>query len=358
MTYTSSGFQFSDTAATVLTGSPARVAGETVSGSPYATGQGTLTASSNYMIQFTGSTLTITPATPALTVISLGGTYTGAPIAAAESVTGVGGAATPNLEGVTPTLAYYAGSGTSGLDLGSAAPSAAGTYTVVARFPGSADYAAAESKPVTFVIAPAAATITLTSPSSSPIYGQAVTFVATVSSVGGAPAGTVTFADGIIALATVPLNASGQAALTISTLSLGSHAITATYNGGADFLGVKSGTTAESVSPAATTIVLEPHAVLKRKKVLKAVELTATIEPVAPGGGVPTGTVAFEFLTKRRNKVKVTTLGTAAMSGGAATLTFKPNKLLNKPLTIVYSGDPEFLASTMSPPKLTKKAML
>jgi len=69
---------------------------------------------------------------------------------------------------------------------------------------------------------------------------------------------------------------------------------------------------------------------------------------------VPTGTVTFEFLTKRRNKVKVTTLGTAALSGGAATLTFKPNKVLNEPLTIIYSGDPNFLASMMSPPKLTK----
>ena len=146
--------------------------------------------------------------------------------------------------------------------------------------------------------------------------------------------------------------------MTISTLSLGSHVITATYDGDADSLGVKSRTTAESISQSATAIVLVPHAVLKGMNKLSAVGLTAKVEPVAPGGGVPTGTVAFEFLTKRRNKVKVTTLGTAAMSGGAATLTFKPNKVLNKPLTIVYSGDPEFLASTMSPPKLTKQAMM
>ena len=135
LAYSSSGFQFSDTGATVLTGSPARVAGETVSGGPYAITQGTL-AASNYAIHFTGSTLTVTPATPALTVSDLGGTYTSAPIAATATVTGVGGTATPDLEGVTPTLTYYTGSGTSGMELGSAAPSGAGTYTVVARFPG------------------------------------------------------------------------------------------------------------------------------------------------------------------------------------------------------------------------------
>ena len=134
-----------------------------------------------------------------------------------------------------------------------------------------------------------------------------------MNSAGGTPGGTVTFADGTTPLATVPLDGSGQAALTISTLSLGSHAITATYNGGTDSLGVKSGTAAESVSPAATAIVLVPHAVLKGKKTRGRSSLTAEIEPVVPGGGVPTGQVTFEFVTKHRKKVKVKTLGTAAL---------------------------------------------
>jgi len=271
-------------------------------------------------------------------------------------VTGVGGKATPDLQGLTPALTYYAGTGTAGADLGSTAPSATGTYTVVARFSGSADYAAAVSQPATFAIAPARATITLSSSSGSPVYGQAVTFVATVNSA-GAPGGTVTFADGTTPLATVPLDDSGQAALTISTRSLGSHAITATYNGGTDSLGVKSGTAAESVSRSATAIVLVPHAVLKGKKNLRAVGLTAEIEPVAPGRGVPTGQVTFEFVKKHRKKVTVKTLGTAELSGGEATLTFKPNQVLKKPLTIVYSGDPDFLASMMSPPRLTKSGL-
>jgi hypothetical protein len=262
LAYTAGGFQFADTAALVLSGHLSRAAGETVAGGPYTITQGTLAANGNYTIQFTGSTLTITPATPAVTVTDPGGTYTGAPIAATATVTGSGGTATSDLEGVTPTLTYYAGSATSGTNLGSTAPSAAGTYTVVARFPGSPDFAAAQSQPATFTIAPAGA-----------------------------------------------------------------------------------------------TIVLEPRAVLKGKKVLERVELTATIDPMSPGGGVPTGTVTFEFLTKRRNKVKVTKLGTAPLSGGEATLTFKPNQVLKKPLTIVYSGDPDFLASTMSLPKLTKSAV-
>jgi hypothetical protein len=67
--------------------------------------------------------------------------------------------------------------------------------------------------------------------------------------------------------------------------------------------------------------------------------------------------VTFEFLTKHGKKVKATPLGTADLSGGSATLTFKPTKVLNQPLEVVYSGDPDFLPDTMSPPKLTKFAV-
>ncbi len=73
-----------------------------------------------------------------------------------------------------------------------------------------------------------------------------------------------------------------------------------------------------------------------------------------PGAGVPTGQATFEFVTKHRQNLAVKTLGTEELSRGEVTLTFKPNQVLKKPLTIVYSGDPDFLASMMIPPKLTK----
>ena len=67
LAYAASGYQFSDDGATVLTGGLTRAAGETVDGGPYAIAQGTLSANDNYMIVFTGNTLTITPATLAVT---------------------------------------------------------------------------------------------------------------------------------------------------------------------------------------------------------------------------------------------------------------------------------------------------
>ena len=68
LTYLATGFQFSDTASTVLTGSLTRTAGEHVSGSPYAITQGNLAANADYIISFTGNVLTITPAPLTVTV--------------------------------------------------------------------------------------------------------------------------------------------------------------------------------------------------------------------------------------------------------------------------------------------------
>jgi hypothetical protein len=79
--------------------------------------------------------------------------------------------------------------------------------------------------------------------------------------------------------------------------------------------------------------------------------------PVPPGGGVPTGMVTFESLVKHERKVKVKTLGAAALSGSEATLTVKPNAMLNKPIMIIYSGDPAYRASTLSTPQLTPKGL-
>ena len=63
LTYVATGFQFSDNEASVLTGGLTRAAGEQVAGGPYAISQGTLAANSDYTISFTGTSLTITPAT-------------------------------------------------------------------------------------------------------------------------------------------------------------------------------------------------------------------------------------------------------------------------------------------------------
>lgn len=207
------------------------------------------------------------------------------------------------------------------------------------------------SAPVTFTIGQGAATLNLASSGGSALYGQSIGFTASVAAGAGTPGGTVTFFDGTTPLATVPLDGSGTATFTTAALSSGSHSITATYSGDADFLGVRSAASSVTVAQAGTEVVVIQNSVFKRKK-LMSVRLTAEIKRSAPGGGVPTGEVTFELVTKTKKKVKVTKLGTVAVSGGTATVTLKANTVLKQAITIVYSGDANDRASTLIMPKL------
>ncbi len=78
-------------------------------------------------------------------------------------------------------------------------------------------------------------TTALVSSATPSVFGQNVTFTATVAPVppgSGTPIGTVTFRDGATTLGTGSL-AAGQATFTTSALSVGNHTITAEYGGNA-----------------------------------------------------------------------------------------------------------------------------
>ena len=128
--------------------------------------QGTLSAA-NYTFAFAAGTLTVTPAMPTVGVTD-GGMYNGTAFTAAATVAGVNGAAAGSLEGVAPTRTYYTGSNASGTAL-PGAPTDVGTYTVVASFAGSTDYAAASAS-ASFTITPAH--LAVTANAASKTYGQ------------------------------------------------------------------------------------------------------------------------------------------------------------------------------------------
>jgi hypothetical protein len=74
-----------------------------------------------------------------------------------------------------------------------------------------------------------------------------VTFAAKVTSPTTIPTGTVTFMDGSTALATVTL-AGGKAAYNTSTLTSGSHNMTAVYNGTPNITGSTSPSLVQTVN--------------------------------------------------------------------------------------------------------------
>ena len=170
---------------------------------------------------------------------------------------------------------------------------------------------------------------------------------ATVSaSAGVTPTGTVMFFDGGTDLGIVALNGSGDATLTTSSLALGANSITASYSGDSNDMSASSAQAATvSVAQAATQVVLIPMGPLPGRKV----GLEAEIQPLAPGAGVPTGTVKFE-LTRKKFVI-------GPLSGGMFTLTTKLARVRNKTITILYSGDPDFLASTLTT-KITKSSLV
>jgi Bacterial Ig-like domain (group 3)/Pro-kumamolisin, activation domain len=225
---------------------------------------------------------------------------------------------------------------------------AVGGHTISAVYGGDADYQGSTSTSASYTVNKAATTTTLTvSPPSPSVFGQPVTFTATVAPVppgAGAPTGTVAFtADGvpIAGCGGVALSATSpyQASCTTASLSVAGspHSIVATYTGDGNFLGSTSGALSYTVNKDATTTTLSASPA-GSQTFGQAVTFTATVAPVPPGAGTPTGTVAFS--------VDGTPVGTQPLSGSAqASITTSSLSAGSHSIVAAYSGNGSFLPS-------------
>jgi hypothetical protein len=215
---------------------------------------------------------------------------------------------------------------------------AAGAHSITAVYAGNADFKSSGSNAVAQAVNKASTT-TKVSPSINPsAYHQSVKLTATVAGAfGGQPAGTVTFKSGVNVLGTGTLNASGQATLTVNTIPVGTHSITATYGGNADYVGSASTAFTQTVNKAATKTAIASS--LNPSKHGTAVTFTATVSPNF--GGAVTGTVTF--------KNGSTTLGTATVnSSNQAKFTTSTLSVGTHSITAAYSGNGNLTASTSS----------
>ncbi|HEX3143370.1 MAG TPA: Ig-like domain repeat protein, partial [Pyrinomonadaceae bacterium] len=119
----------------------------------------------------------------------------------------------------------------------------AGSCTITARQTGDANFNAAVDVPQSFSIARAASTTTVASSLNPSGLSQSVTFTATVTGPAGTgtPTGTVQFKDNGNAITCAnaggqALNSSGAATCQVSSLTVGTHTITADYGGDTNFL--------------------------------------------------------------------------------------------------------------------------
>jgi hypothetical protein len=122
-------------------------------------------------------------------------------------------------------------------------------------------------------------------------------------------------------------------------LGVGTHHLTASYQGNTAFSTSQSAAVSETVNRAATAVALSPS--VNPTVAGRQVTFIATVTALGPGAGSPTGTMSFfdgSIL-----------LGTAAVVGGAkATLTWSFSAAGNHVIKAVYSGDGNFLAGSQT----------
>jgi Bacterial Ig-like domain (group 3) len=166
--------------------------------------------------------------------------------------------------------------------------------------------------------------------------GQPVTFTATVTCANVVPTGNVTFIDGSTTLGVTQLSAAGQAALSTSSLAVGTHQITAAYAGDLNCAPSTSLPLPQVVNPAGLGVTLASNP--NPSAAGQAVTFTATVTCT---GFKPTGSVAFTVDG---------TMGTpVALNDSAAAFSTSTLGSGNHTVTAAYLGDANCAASTSAP---------
>lgn len=167
---------------------------------------------------------------------------------------------------------------------------AAGNHNITATFVGDNNNFAS-SYSFLQVVNLASSTTTLSTSDPSISFGTPVTFTATVSGVSTSiPTGNVIFKDGQTTLGIALLNLSGVATYVNTTLTAGSHSITATYEGDPDYAASTSTqNVVETIQQTSTSTTLSASSVNSIAR--QSVTFTANVS--SNEGRVPTGTVTF-----------------------------------------------------------------
>jgi hypothetical protein len=194
-----------------------------------------------------------------------------------------------------------------------------GTDPITASYGGDTNNGPATGT-TTQTVTKATTTVLLISSLNPSNYSQSVTFTATV--LTGAT-GTLTFLDGSTALGTGAIT-NGTATFTTSTLAAGTHSITASYGGDANYGSATSVPLSQTVNK--NTPVLPPPVVSTNNPPYGTpVTITETVPP-----GV-SGPVTFSNGT--------TSIGTAPIIGGVATITVTNLPLGTNQITASTPGD-------------------
>src|SRR2546422_1973861 len=151
---------------------------------------------------------------------------------------------------------------------------------------GDGNFGASTSAALTQTVNKASTATTLTSSVNPSVFGQSVTFTATVTVTApgaGSPTGTVNFVDGATNIGSCSLPAAAPFSCTFSTsaLSVATHSITATYVGDGNFNTSTSAAVSQVVNKANTTTTLTSST--NPSVFGQSVTFTRTVAVVSPG---------------------------------------------------------------------------
>jgi hypothetical protein len=219
-------------------------------------------------------------------------------------------------------------------------------HTIQAIYSGDTTFASGTASLTQTVSKESTSTVVASSPDPS-VFGQLVSFTAVISVLGtgaGAPTGTVQFmVDGATLGTPVNLSNSGgaiTASFTTASLAVGTHTITASYSGDANFSGSAATALTQMVGKSSTSTVLISS--VQAPVFGQGVSFTATVNVASPGGGAPSGTVQFVVDgSPAGSPVSVSS------AGGVTTASFSTSSLTVGTHTIAagYSGDGSFTSS-------------
>ncbi len=219
----------------------------------------------------------------------------------------IGGANKP-LAGLKSTLKVVKGTKRTVVDVTASlgvSSLSAGVHSITAVYLDDANFTGSTSGVYSDTVTNSNTNVALGADVNPSVYGQPVTFTATVTNNGTTPGGTVIFTDGATVLDTATLNGSGVATFQTSGLSVGVHAVSGLYSGDANHNGSASNVLSDTVNKAGTTTSV--GADVNPSVYGQTVNFTATISVTSPGAGTPTGNVQFFD--------GATSLGTVAIGG-------------------------------------------
>jgi sugar lactone lactonase YvrE len=202
-----------------------------------------------------------------------------------------------------------------------------GTHTVVIAYPAQGNYLGQTLPADTFTVRPAPVSVSLVASAYSATAGTAITFTASVTSgTTSAPSatGSVSFTNGSTLLATVPVNANGQAIYSTG-LPAGNNTITATFAGAANY-GTASATASIAVTPASQTITFTGLPSTVNYSSGLSYTLTATASSGLPVSYAVTGPATLSGTTLAITGAGTVTV-TASQAGNSNYAAAKPVKL-------------------------------